>query len=557
MTSISWNAEGGSAGVTISPANSGGASGTAWDTVSIVANGTAVYDNTPALTGNMSAKVATGITSGSVFMQWGAAITALWASGMTTHYGRAYLRYTSLPSVNRIVIQWVDTTLATNRGNFLLLTTGALRLRNAANGTVATFTTTLSIDTTYRLEWRADGSATGAYRMDLFLGNNASAIESIVGGTANFGGTIGGASFGYLTNGASIANQWIDSIQLNDTGLPGPASTNYSQSAAASVTATASVTKNVGKTVAASATTTATAVKNAGKNIAAACTTAVTATRGVGKTATAACTSTVTATRGVGKNIAAACTVTASITATVHRVQATTANVTVTPGAQVNVGKTAAASVTTTATAVTSRNQTPTAHATVTARVGIAVAKAVLAPATATPNLTRAIRLRQSATVTVATLVRAQAPARLIVLTIAPPTTRWTVGEPVAGLFTISDPVSRWRTGRPLVQQYASTSLEYVPVPVTAMVNGSPYNPTNDPVYMLFTSTFDAPTAGSSDWKAATWTTGTTQGTYLANCLIGPGGTLTLTPGVYQVWIKITDSPEVPIRYSGQIEVLP
>jgi hypothetical protein len=222
VTSISWNAEGGSNGTTITTGNSGGASGTAWDTVSIVTNGTAVYDTGTVLTGAVSARLATGATSGTVYCQWQSAIQALWASGLTTHYGRRYIRVAALPSANRVIAQFYDTSGAIARGQFLLLTTGAIRLRNKTPSTVATFTTVLSVDTTYRLEWRVDGSATGAYEMHLFAGDSTSALESIVGGTADFGGTIGTAAFGWLTAGANVANQWLDGVQLNDTGLPGP-----------------------------------------------------------------------------------------------------------------------------------------------------------------------------------------------------------------------------------------------------------------------------------------------------------------------------------------------
>lgn len=223
MTSISWNAEGGTNGVTVSTANSGGASGTAWDTVTIVASGTFVYDTTTFLSGAKSARLATGATSGTVLGQWAGALQAIWPSGLTTHTGRRYLRFAALPSANRTIVQLTDVTAATNRMNILLLTTGAIRLRNAASGTVVTTSTTLSVDTDYWISWRADGSTTGAYQLDVGLAGSSTPIESIVGGTANFGGTHGAAAFGWVSSAANLSNQWLDGVLVSDSStVPGP-----------------------------------------------------------------------------------------------------------------------------------------------------------------------------------------------------------------------------------------------------------------------------------------------------------------------------------------------
>ncbi len=91
------------------------------------------------------------------------------------------------------------------------------------------------------------------------------------------------------------------------------------------------------------------------------------------------------------------------------------------------------------------------------------------------------------------------------------------------------------------------TSLEYVPVPVRALVNGAPYDPTADVVEMAFIPTSQAYPV-DSDWNAATWeTSGVAAGTeYLAVCLVGPGA-VELPAGVYSVFVRVTDSPEVPV----------
>lgn len=38
--------------------------------------------------------------------------------------------------------------------------------------------------------------------------------------------------------------------------------------------------------------------------------------------------------------------------------------------------------------------------------------------------------------------------------------------------------------------------------------------------------------------------------------LLGPGGTVELSPGDYQSWVRITDNPERPVRKPGVVTVL-
>lgn len=107
---------------------------------------------------------------------------------------------------------------------------------------------------------------------------------------------------------------------------------------------------------------------------------------------------------------------------------------------------------------------------------------------------------------------------------------------------------------------FSATSLEHVLASVAAQRNGSPVNPTADTVQMAFISSpreTAAPTAG--DWKTASWETNTAPepDQYTAVCLVGPGGAITLTAGTYYVWVKISDSPEVPVAYAGVVRVTP
>ena len=107
----------------------------------------------------------------------------------------------------------------------------------------------------------------------------------------------------------------------------------------------------------------------------------------------------------------------------------------------------------------------------------------------------------------------------------------------------------------------AATSLEYVRIRVKADAGGSTdYNPTADTVQMAFTLHDADPL--TADFKTASWftkqitTPTSTVSTYYASCLVGPGGATQLSAGRYSCFVKVTDSPEIPIkRAPGLLEV--
>lgn len=97
-----------------------------------------------------------------------------------------------------------------------------------------------------------------------------------------------------------------------------------------------------------------------------------------------------------------------------------------------------------------------------------------------------------------------------------------------------------------------AASLEDVFVPVSFVLN--PVDPTADVVYMAFIPT-DQVEPEPADWNAAAWDTsgaGLLEQFYV-RCLVGPGGTVELDPGQYQVFVKITDSPEVPVKQAATL----
>ncbi|GIG63614.1 hypothetical protein Lfu02_79860 [Longispora fulva] len=221
MTTLVWNAEGAPAsGTVITVGNSGGGSGTPFDAVQQGTAAVLQYDAATAANGTYSLRCATGGTSAMSYVRWTTAV-----GSMASAAGRFYLRLSALPSATRSILALHAAGLASDRATFALLTTGALRLRNASAATVATFTNPLALGTWYRVEYLIGASAAGMWEMHLYAGNNTAAIEDINGGaaTSNFGGPVGAASFGYYTSAPSLPDMWFDGLALGDGGaLFGP-----------------------------------------------------------------------------------------------------------------------------------------------------------------------------------------------------------------------------------------------------------------------------------------------------------------------------------------------
>jgi hypothetical protein len=94
--------------------------------------------------------------------------------------------------------------------------------------------------------------------------------------------------------------------------------------------------------------------------------------------------------------------------------------------------------------------------------------------------------------------------------------------------------------------QISSASLQYVRVPISEATGG---DPTGDPV----TFAFPDPAAEPTVFYTGSWST--LNGIYYARCLVGPGGAVQLPAGFYDVYVKVTDSPEIPVLLSGVLEV--
>lgn len=95
-----------------------------------------------------------------------------------------------------------------------------------------------------------------------------------------------------------------------------------------------------------------------------------------------------------------------------------------------------------------------------------------------------------------------------------------------------------------------------VTVPVSVTKLGVPYNPTSDVVQFAFLAQATQ-TPQPSDWVTGSWASDPSNVLYpqSAVCVIGTGGTITLGVGRYMVYVRVYDSPEIPVSYCGYLTI--
>jgi len=213
--------EGGTDGGAITAANSGGASGDAFT----AASGTGpVFSTAQAMHGTLSEMVAQGGTPAASYMIWDS--TVLTSSSQL--YGRAYVRFNSAaPSANARFIQFLSG--ATLGCGIRQNTTGAIQFDASTGGNtgVGSASAVLSVDTWYRIEWDIlFGTGTSAQLSGtVYVGDSTSAFSTFAA-LNTFTNTITAADTMRIGNPtgfpASPWTIWLDDIQVNNTGVPGP-----------------------------------------------------------------------------------------------------------------------------------------------------------------------------------------------------------------------------------------------------------------------------------------------------------------------------------------------
>lgn len=121
----------------------------------------------------------------------------------------------------------------------------------------------------------------------------------------------------------------------------------------------------------------------------------------------------------------------------------------------------------------------------------------------------------------------------------------------------------RWKVTAVQYEPIAAISVEYIPVLWTTELAGTEVDPTTLPVQFAVPLSSGNPLAPAQPvtWYAATWLTGPDVNVrgYVAQAIVGPtssGGLVQLTAGqAFDLWGKITGSPESPVRFAGVLPV--
>lgn len=133
--------------------------------------------------------------------------------------------------------------------------------------------------------------------------------------------------------------------------------------------------------------------------------------------------------------------------------------------------------------------------------------------------------------------------------------------QPSASRWRARTAPARWRVLMAEFDTVWSGSLAEIPIIWTSDLAGTSVDPVaqNLAVQTAFKPSSGNPEAPTpplvGDWKAASWLAGTTIKGFVSVCLVGPGGTITLTPGKWDVWGQITATPQVPAVFAGVLLV--
>jgi hypothetical protein len=211
--------EGGTSGTTISPANSGGASGNAFDTVSLTGTGVLAFDNAHAAHGSLSLK-AQAVTSGDM-------AAANWISSLGMHtqlWFREYLYFTANPTANCRVFSYLAA--AANCATVSVNSLGQLIMLSSNAVTMFTFATAIPLNQWFRIEGTVfNSAAAGQGTLRLYTAPDSVTPAETHTSAANFNtlGSGNSADFGIAFSAAVLGPYWIDDVGVSTCGFLGPA----------------------------------------------------------------------------------------------------------------------------------------------------------------------------------------------------------------------------------------------------------------------------------------------------------------------------------------------
>lgn len=101
-----------------------------------------------------------------------------------------------------------------------------------------------------------------------------------------------------------------------------------------------------------------------------------------------------------------------------------------------------------------------------------------------------------------------------------------------------------------MVAEIPAQSVEYLHGPVSASVVLD-----DQAVEVAFLAKDEKAPDEQTSWIPASWE-GEPGEARTWRLLIGPGTASPLNPGTYTVWVRVTDSPEEPVRQHGPLKII-
>lgn len=213
--------EGSTDETTVTTGNSGGGSGSAFDSVSVGTGATVVYDNAQSALGTFSCRIGTTGTSSLAYVGWTLASVA-------SDYSRALLRLTSLPSAAaQPVVRYLSGAGQSFRVN--VKSAGTIEVRDAGNSVVGTTTAAITAGQFWRLELHPVFSTTvGAVELRYYASPNSTGSPTetltLTGLTLTANATE--VRWGVGAALANAVSTWFDNVATEGTTWFGPALVN-------------------------------------------------------------------------------------------------------------------------------------------------------------------------------------------------------------------------------------------------------------------------------------------------------------------------------------------
>lgn len=187
------NMEGGTNGATVTTGNSGGGSNTAFSNVQISGSTTVAFGNTSPIGDSLYVHVVGN--GGFGLLRYDTAILGT----PTNVYGGMYIRVPAYPASSTPVVEAKQADAGAQAMRLRILSTGFIRLSDAADATVfTTGTNAIPLNTWVRLEWHVN-CTTGAYDVWQYNTADSTTADITQSGTGSFGTQIAQINHGRIT----------------------------------------------------------------------------------------------------------------------------------------------------------------------------------------------------------------------------------------------------------------------------------------------------------------------------------------------------------------------